>query len=169
MPDAPILIRPVDTSTDDEVVRVATRMRATLMEVLGAERGEAMYELDWLVDRVRFHLDPARCTGAVFVADADGEVVGHTIVRVEDEEAAGVDGGTTVGLFSTTYVAPEGRRRGVADLLLGRGEAWMRDHGLDTAVTYTDPDNEPLIALYRERGYDLAPAGEDFVRLSHSL
>lgn len=169
MPDASIVIRPVDTATDDEVVFVATRMRATLMEVLGAEQGAAMYELDWLVDRVRFHLDPERCTGAVFVADADGEVVGHTIVRVEeDPEDPDVDA-TSVGLFSTTYVAPAGRRRGVADLLLGRGEDWMRAQGQAVAITYTDPDNEPLIALYRERGYDLAAAGDDFVRLSRPL
>ena len=35
-------------------------MRATLMEVLDPARGEAMYTIEWLVDRVRQHLD-ARC------------------------------------------------------------------------------------------------------------
>lgn len=154
-------VAPDDRATIDVV---AAGMRATLVEVLGAERGEAMYDLDWLRDRVRAHLDPARLDGAAFVArDGGGEVVGHTVVRVERED------GDRVGLFSTTWVVPPWRRRGVAELLLDRGEDWMRARGRDVAVTYTHPDNHALVTLFRRRGYVLTPVDDDFVRLRRGL
>jgi len=156
-------VRPIDPGADAEIAIVARRMRATLVEVLGAERGGAMYDMDWLRQRVRWHLDPASCTGQVFVAeDAAGRIVGHTIVRVEAAD------GAPFGLFSTTYVAPEARRASVATRLLERGEAWMRERGLGAAETWTDPGNAKLIRLFEGRGYALTPAGE-MVRLSRPL
>ncbi|CAN0477795.1 unnamed protein product, partial [Phaeothamnion confervicola] len=95
----------------DEIDIVAGRMRETLLEVLGY----CEYSLDWLRERVKFHLQ----VGAVFVVEAD-RILGHTIVREEDGK----------GLFSTTYVLPESRRLGVADALLDRGEEWMRSRGM---------------------------------------
>lgn len=157
-------IRAIDAASEDEVATVARGMRATLVEVLGPERGEAMYTLDWLQDRVRHHLDPDRCTGAVLVAvGAGGGLVGHTIVRVDEEE------GSPVGLMSTTWVVPTERRQGLASRLLAAGEDWMRDRGMTVAVTWTHPGNAGLIALYRRRGYTLQEVDDDFVRLSRSL
>src|SRR5205823_1480125 len=106
----------------------------------------SMYTIEWLRDRVRFHLDPAQSVGEVFVAeDRARTIVGHTIVRVEHEE-----GGRCIGLFSTTYVDPAHRRARVASLLLERGEAWMRERGLRAAATYTDESNARLIHLFEK-------------------
>lgn len=158
-------IRPLDPQSEAEIELVARRMRATLMEVVGAARGEAMYSLDWLQDRVRFHLDPARSTAAVYLAvRPDGTIAGHTIVRIEEEE-----GRAPFGLFSTTYVAAEHRRQGVATALLEKGEAWIRAQGLGESATYTARDNEPLIEHYRRHGYVLTPANEEMVRLTRTL
>src|SRR5262245_7442689 len=114
-------------------------MRLTLIEVEGEVAGGAMYSMDWLRERVRWHLDPACCTGQVFLVElAGGVIVGHTIVRVEHAET-----GRRFGLFSTTYVDPAERRRGVADALLQRGEQWFAEQGLSEACTWTSATNTP--------------------------
>jgi GNAT superfamily N-acetyltransferase len=157
-------IREIDAGSEMEIDLVATRMRATLEEVLGEERGREMYSMEWLRDRVRFHLDPARSTGAVFVAEDGEAIVGHTIVRIERDDDAG-----PFGLFSTTYVAPSHRRAGVAKLLLARGEAWMRAHAMSSAATDTSESNTKLIQLFEQHGYAITLRAGTMVRLTKSL
>ena len=161
----PAHIRPLDPNDDDEIALVADRMRQTLVEVLGDARGGAMYTQDWLVQRVRWHLEPDRRPAAVFVAEApSGRIDGHTIVRTERDED-----GAPFGLFSTTYVAPDARRAGVADALLDRGEAWMIAQGLARSATATDANNDKLIALFRKRGYEIRLRQGDMIQLSRAL
>jgi GNAT superfamily N-acetyltransferase len=144
-------IRAINAQDTDEIGLVARRMRATLQEVIDERTGVEMYSLDWLKERVLFHLDPRQCTGAVFVfAEPEQPNVGHTIVRIEEDP----DG--PFGLFSTTYVEPKARRQGIADLLLAEGESWMRQHGLRIFRTYTAQDNLKLIRLYEKHGYSIA-------------
>ena len=151
-------IRPLDVTSTEEIALVAERMRRTLLEVVGDDQG---YSLEWLVDRVRWHLDATRCRGQVLLAtDALGRICGHTMVRVEEER---------VGLFSTTYLEPAARRRGLAMRLLQVGEEWMRSQGMQEARTYTHPDNHKLIQLYTGRGYALEPVNQSFVKLSKDL
>lgn len=162
--DHVFLIRPLETQQAEEIEIVAQRMRLTLVEVLGRERGEAMYSLDWLRERARWHLDRAQCHGQIFVAEhPKGEISGHTIVRVEGE------GEDRFGLFSTTYVAPEHRRAQLASALIQRGEAWMKALDLTRAVTYTDKDNRKLIGLFEKFGYTLRPQSNDMVSLEKGL
>lgn len=100
-------LRVINPSSIPEIELIACRMRETLIEVLGDRRGEAMYSIEWLKDRVMFHLDPARSTGQVFVAENEtGEITGHFIVRIEQTES-----GESFGLGSTIYVVPVFRRR----------------------------------------------------------
>ncbi len=158
-------IRPLDPTEDAEIELVATRMRATLVEVVDPDNGAAMYTMDWLRDRVRWHLNPDKCTGQVFLAARDdGHISGHTIVRAET-----TDDGRPFGLFSTFYVAPEARHQGLGGALLARGEAWMVTRGLVEAATFTAVTNRPLIALCEGRGYTLTPAPPEMVRLSRAL
>ena len=149
-------IRPLTADDDAELHLVASRMRDTLVEVLGEARGGAMYTMAWLIDRVRWHLNPALCRGQVLVVeDPRGEIVGHTIVRVEPEEDDGDSGGALFGLISTTYVVPERRRAGLAEALLGAGEAWLLLNGATRLATNTDETNWPLIRLYEKAGYTI--------------
>lgn len=151
MAKASIQIRPIDPLSQAEVELVAARMRETLVEVLGKERGEAMYTLEWLQERVRFHLDPKQSTAAVLLAvSSDARILGHTIVREEKSED-----GSKHGLFSTTYVEQASRRLGVADQLLASGEDWIRGQGLKRAATATSQTNLPLIRLYEKHGYTI--------------
>lgn len=144
-----------------EIRLIASRMRATLVEVLGHTRGDTMYDMAWLEDRVREHLDDARCCGAVFVARGeDGAIIGHTIVRVEEPDI-----GRPHGLFSTSYVVDGARRAGVASELLDAGEAWMQKMGMMEFATHTAHDNVGLIGLYEGRGYEIARRRDEMVRL----
>lgn len=158
-------IRTMDPHATAEVALVAARMRETLIEVLGEEAGRTLYTMDWLRQRVLWHLDPAACTGEVFLAvDRDGGITGHTIVRIDRDEA-----GACIGLFSTTFVDPGSRNQGIARSLLERGEHWMGEHGLSRAVTYTSVSNIKLQNLFLHRGYALVDAANGFVRLSKKL
>jgi GNAT superfamily N-acetyltransferase len=149
-------IVPLAAHDEARIALVAQRMRQTLIEVEGQAVGGSLYTLDWLRNRVRWHLDPTCCTGCVWLAlgGSTGEVVGHTIVRVEHGTQ-----GERFGLFSTSHVSPPWRRRGVAGQLLQHGEQWMRAHGLDQASTWTSAINTPLIALYNQHGYVEAERG----------
>lgn len=140
---------------------VAARMRATLVEVEGEDAGGAMYSMDWLRERVRWHLD-GRAAEVVVAQDISGNIVGHTIYRVESEAATDPGPADTIGetpraarfgLISTTYVLPEARRLGVAQRLLHRAEAWFVEQHALTSCTWTSATNTPLIALYAGNGY----------------
>lgn len=168
MTDA-LSLRPLDPAAPSEIDLVARRMRATLVEVEGEAVGTALYTLEWLRDRVRWHLD--RPDAAVLLAvDAAGQIVGHTIVRKEEDADTG-----PYGLFSTTYVVPEARRAGVADALLRAGEDWMRSRSLPRGATWTSAGNTKLIRLYAKHGYTTTAThvheatGTPMVRLAREL
>jgi len=162
----PFSIVRVKRDSDATIDIIAKRMGLTLAEVIGEAEGKAMYTPEWLVARVRWHLDPDTCTGAVFAAMLEGSVLGHTIVRVEQDEKGG-----PMGLFSTSYVDPAARRRGIADALLNVGEDWMREQGMPVAATHTAATNAPLIALYEKHAYRivLEVPEKKMIRLAKSL
>jgi GNAT superfamily N-acetyltransferase len=143
-------LRRVAAAGDDAAIAwIARGMHATLVEVEGEAVGGALYTPEWLLARVRWHLDPSCSTAAVWVAErAPGEIAGHTIVRVERRED-----GTRFGLVSTTYVDPAWRREGLASRLLAQGEAWFVSQALDESSTWTSATNAKLIALYGRAGY----------------
>lgn len=154
-------IRQIDSNSQSEIELVATRMRETLKEVVRVERGEAMYSMDWLIERVRFHLDPSLSTAQVLVSvNPSGEITGHCIYRIEKTED-----GSEYGLFSTTYVMPIYRRLGVANEFLKLGESWMRKHELRMAATATSKMNDKLIKLYQKHGYEIVFTNEEMLRL----
>ena len=158
-------IRVVLPESSAEILLIAERMLATLVEVLGEERARSMYTLDGAVQKVMWHLKSAEVVGEVFVVEtAEGVIVGHTIVRVDEDEE-----GQEIGLFGTTYVIPAARNAGLAASLLKRGEQWMLAQGMNQAVTYTDEHNIKLQNLYRDQGYTMSEMPKQFVKLAKSL
>ncbi|MBS2032162.1 MAG: GNAT family N-acetyltransferase [Deltaproteobacteria bacterium] len=119
----PIRIREIDRGSSEEVELVASRMRETMVKVLGVERGTTMYSMDWLVQRVRWHLDPENTNGRVFLAEEPSrKIVGHAIARIDPAEA-----GHAFGYLSTVFVEPRMRNQGVATLFLEHVERWFRE------------------------------------------
>lgn len=164
-------IRATRASSDHEIDLIASRMRLTLMEVLGKEAGASRYTLDWLRARVRFHLDAQRCVGAVYVAESPtGKIVGQSIVRIEPARATAAPAARDeYGLMATIYVEPEARREGVAGRLVDQVEAWMRAQGLARAATNTSQHNDKLIRLFEKRGYQISLRTDDMVQLTRAL
>lgn len=149
--DDNFVIRSVDLCESRVLQLVAARMGETLLEVVGRE----LYSESWLLDRLVSHLD-GRLPGRVLVATSPGgEVVGHTVVRIEEGH----------GLFSTTYVDPAFRRKGVARKLLEAGEEWLYSQGARDFRTNTAPTNVKLQQLYQSMGYLMTPVNDDFVQL----
>lgn len=93
------VVRTIDRGSLLERRLVASRMRDTLVEVLGEERARAMFTDAWLLDRVEQHID-GRLDAEVFVAVCASAIVGHTIVRREHDHRG------EHGYISTTYVHP---------------------------------------------------------------
>ena len=127
-------LRALDPRAPAELEWVAQGMQATVIEVEGKAIGRSLHSLDWLRERVRWHL--AHPCAAVWLV-LDGErILGHSIVRAEGQ------GADRHGLVVTTYVLPAARRRGIAQQLLDHDEAWMRGQGL-TRVAHLDRRQQP--------------------------
>jgi GNAT superfamily N-acetyltransferase len=147
-------IREIDPTNQAEIGIVAQRMRDTLIEVEGESRGTTMYSLQWLEDRLRWHLNPANTTAQVLVAISEsGSIIGHTIYRIESQDL------DSFGLISTTYVLPSARKSGLAASFLSRAHEWFKSHGISTSCTWTSSTNTPLIALYKKFGYEIVDEG----------
>lgn len=159
-----IVLRDLDASRDAEVRLVAERMRATLVDVLGAERGGALYTMEWLIERVRWHLDPNRTVARVVLAEHEGVVVGHAIARTERGE-----GGAAFGYFSTVYVVPAFRKRGVATTLMSEVERWLASMGMPRIVYNTATHNERLLRLFARHGYRVTATEGEMVQLTKPL
>ncbi len=158
------IIRRLQKSSSSEIELVATRMRETLIEVLGVELGSSYYSMDWLIRRVLYHLDPQQCDGEVMLLESDGQVIAHCIVRQELDAD-----GSAYGLFSTSYVLPEHRQKGIATMLLKAGETWMQSRGLRRAATNTGIHNSKLISLYKKHGYRVIFTQGEMLQLSREL
>ena len=149
-----------------ELPIIASRMRDTLIDVLGVEIGSSMYSLEWLRDRAVSHLD-GRLSGAIYIArfGPENQHVGHIIIRQEEDERG------HYGLVTTAYVLPEMRRKGIADALLDAAHAWFSSQQLLRTATDTGENNHPLIALYARHGYEIIFHSQEkqMVRLGREL
>jgi len=158
-----ISIREIDPQSEAEIEGVATRMRSTLQDVLGEEEGQGMYSMEWLIDRVKWHLNLENEAKIYLATHEEGQVVGHSIVRVDELE------GVRCGYFSTIYVAPEAREQGVATALIQQVEAWCREMQFPFVTYNTAVDNDRLIRLYEKLGFEIIQREGEMVKLKKTL
>jgi GNAT superfamily N-acetyltransferase len=155
-------IREIDPTSDAEIQLVAQRMRQTLVEVLGEEKGGSMYTMDWLIERVRWHLDPKNTDGRVYLSEGqNGEIIGHAIARI--------DHGSSFGYFSTVFVVPSSRRQGVATSLMKHVEDWFLKCGMPKIVYNTADNHVALIGLFKAHGYEITDSESEMVQLTKIL
>jgi ribosomal protein S18 acetylase RimI-like enzyme len=156
-------IREINPDSSQEIDLVASRMRSTLVDVLGKDKGESMYTMDWLRDRVMWHLSPDR-DAKVFLAEENSEIVAPAIVRVEKN-----DNDISYGYFSTIYVATKFRNKGIATKLIQTVEAWCSDKKLPYVTYNTADDNDRLIELFKRLSYEIVARKSEMVQLKKSL
>lgn len=155
-------IRELDPTNEDEIKLVAQRMQSTLIDVLGKERGVSLYTIDWLVARVKWHLDSSQTRAKIFLSvSAQKEITGQAIGRIE----MGNDG-IEFGYFSTIYIAPEFRRRGIAEKLLMQMHGWFGEMGVSKITYNTAENNAPLINLFLKHGYRITLKESEMVQLT---
>jgi RimJ/RimL family protein N-acetyltransferase len=85
---------------------------------------------------------------AVFVAEADGAIVGRLSLARDAHPAS--PHVADLGLM----VAPSHRRRGIGRALLSRAVDWGRETGIEKLELHVFPHNEPAIRLYEEFGFE---------------
>lgn len=155
-------IREIDSQSEFEVHLVARRMRQTLVEVLGEDRGGSMYTMEWLIDRVRWHLDPKNTEGRVFLLEnQQGDVVGHAIVRI--------DFGSSFGYFSTIFIERSSRRQGFAKRLVKHVEDWLLKNEMPKVVYNTANNHVAAIDLFRSNGYTVTHSESEMLQLTKVL
>lgn len=155
-------IREIDPQSEAEVNLVAQRMRQTLVEVLGVDKGESMYTMQWLIDRVHWHLDLKNTDGRVYLSqNQDGKIIGHAIARI--------DHGSSFGYFSTIFVEPLSRKNGVATGLMKHIEDWFLKRGMPKIIYNTADNHVALIGLFKSQGYKITHTESDMVQLTKVL
>jgi ribosomal protein S18 acetylase RimI-like enzyme len=156
------MIREIDSNSSAEILLVAQRMRETLLEVLGAEKGKSLYTQDWLVDRVRWHLNPDCSVSKIFLyVTNDNEIIGHAIARIEKDQEQ-----VSFGYFSTIYIEPSFRHKGLAKELMDKVENWFDELNLKKFVYNTAENHSRLIKAFIARGYQITHNENEMVQLT---
>lgn len=160
-----MIIRDIDSSSENEIKIVASRMGQTLVEVLGPEKGKNYYSDEWLVDRLKWHLDRKNCHAKVAVMiSVDNEIIGHAIARLEKDEQQ-----SHFGYFSTIYVSPKSRKQGLALRLIEHIEQWLMANDMKKIVYNTAENHHRLISIFEKRGYQITHREDQMVQLTRIL
>ena len=97
---------------------------------------------------------------SVFVAEADGKVVGYAVLGLE-------------GLSKRSWllaIAVDGavQKQGAGAALMQRCLSFCEDNGIERCALTVDPDNAPAIALYAKMGFSKAAGPLDYYGDGHS-
>lgn len=134
-------------------------VHASLREVLGEELYRTLVP-DWRRaqrDEVTGSLDAEE--QHVWVAEADGMVVGFTVARLLPED--------DMGEIHLLAVDPAHQGRGIGTALTEVATDWIRDQGMAVAMVETggDDGHAPARAAYERAGYTRLPVARYFRRL----
>jgi aminoglycoside 6'-N-acetyltransferase I len=97
-------------------------------------------------------------TAFVFVADADGEVVGFFAGRIRVHPK--YFGGRQVGYVSDLYISNSYRRQGIARNLMTAGQSWFRERGIARFEGQVVAADDEARAFHKSRGWT-----EEFVQI----
>ena len=107
----------------------------------GSERGYASF-LSSMLDEA---------DDAIFVAEADGEIVGYVWAALEPLSWKELRG--PAGFIHDIAVVEESRRSGVARKLMDAAVGWLRERGAPRVVLWTAAGNGAAQALFRRLGF----------------
>ena len=113
----------------------------------------------------RYLLDRcAQSDGAVFVAEAEGVVVGFVALFVHVDSESLIEAQTDYAYISDLVVLPAFRRHGIGRALLQQAESYARDHGAAVMKVDVLIANTVAYDLYHTAGFQ-----DHEVRLTKSL
>lgn len=129
------------TSADRKsLVALVAAFRVDISSLRGRERG---LDLAAAADELQEYIDKA--FPIVVVEDDSGRILGYLVCRVD---------GSTLWAESL-FVSPKFRRRGIAGMLYDAAEQLARNRGEPTIYNWVHPNNDPIIAFLKARGYDV--------------
>jgi GNAT superfamily N-acetyltransferase len=100
----------------------------------------------------RHLLDTIRSTGGrIFVADADGEIVGYTLGEIQDRKPIYPAG--RYGFVSDLVVTEAWRRRGVGRLLVTTILDWFHQYGVTAIELFVLESNPVSTAFWESMGF----------------
>jgi ribosomal protein S18 acetylase RimI-like enzyme len=149
-----LLIRPLSTSDIEPVVELSLRawepVHDSMAKVLGAEIFQCLYGFDWRRHQER-DVRRACADYLVWVAEADGRVVGFTAINLPEYGIKGE--------IQMLAVDPEYQGRGIGLELTNFGVERLREAGKKIAVVGTggDPGHAPARATYEKAGFTGLP------------
>lgn len=106
--------------------------------------------VDWLFERA------AKEDGAVFVAEADGKVVGMVSPMIQQyakHEVLGRSSSNPYGYVTDLFVAPEFRGQDVGTQLMAKAEEYFKEKGCDFATVGVLAPNKGTWNFYKKIGY----------------
>ena len=124
-------------------------------DIPGEEANEMPPFEKWLSNDMQGHSDRA---DAVFVAFADGKVVGYAKLAIRP--------GSTRAYHDLTGVKRAWRGRGIAGALKRAQIAWAKEQGYERLVTRNEVRNEPIRRLNERHGYVVEPGTIRLARTS---
>jgi ribosomal protein S18 acetylase RimI-like enzyme len=154
-------IRDINPNSNEEIKIVAERMRETLIEVLGKDKGESMYSLEWLTERVLWHLDSKNTDGKVIViCNKEQKIFGHAICRIDYDDQK-----KPFGYFSTIFLAQEFRNLGLASEIVTFVENWFISKNVNKFVYNTATNHTAILKLFHKHGFKKEDSSSEMVQL----
>jgi GNAT superfamily N-acetyltransferase len=87
---------------------------------------------------------------AVWVAEADGEIVSHVFVGLIDKIPRPIRQDRWLGYVTNVYTRPEHRGRGIGAALLGRVTSWAAEQHVELLVVWP---SEESVEFYERAGF----------------
>ena len=147
----------------DAVVELSLRawapVFASMEEALGPELSARLHG-DWREHQAQAVRDTlANETAHVWVAEADGIVVGFVAATLDREPG--------MGEIWMLAVDPDHQLRGVGTALTDHATCWLRDSGMQVAMVETggDPGHAPARRVYEKAAYTALPVVRYFKAL----
>jgi GNAT superfamily N-acetyltransferase len=156
-------IRGFGPHDEEAVVELSLRawapVFASMEEVLGPELSARMHG-DWREHQARaVRATLANPSATVWVAEANGSVVGFVAATLDREPA--------MGEIWMLAVDPDHQERGVGTALTEHATGWLRDSGMRVAMVETggDPGHAPARRVYDKTAYTPVPVMRYFKAL----
>jgi len=159
-------VRPLNIKSESEKDLIAKRMRLTLIDVMGEEKGSDFYPSSFFKERLEWHLNLEDKCGVLVCESEAKDILSHVIVRVEKDSDIHY---RPFGFFSTIYVVPKWRRKGIARLMINEVHKWCLERNLSKVTYSTAINNDGLLSLLKELKYVEFKRAYEMVSLVKSL